>query len=226
MPRTITTATTQAPFPTPALDHLVVAARSLDEGVAVLQERLGVPLEPGGTHRTMGTHNALLLLDNGIYLEVIARHPRPPEPPRPRWFGLDLPAVRARLDKGPCLLHWVVRTPHIDRWAERFSALSGPVIPMSRGRFTWRISVPEDGSLPGDGLFPSCIRWQTEHPSAQLPDRSCRLLALEAVLPEQDRGVGAALAAAGLDRLLLRARGSPPALRARVVTPTGIHLIE
>ena len=33
-----------------ALDHLVVAARTLDEGAAWVEARLGVPMGPGGKH--------------------------------------------------------------------------------------------------------------------------------------------------------------------------------
>ena len=48
------------------LDHLVVAARDLDEGTAFVQNLLGVPLEPGGKHAAMGTHNRLLNLSGAL----------------------------------------------------------------------------------------------------------------------------------------------------------------
>jgi hypothetical protein len=37
----------------------------------------------------MGTHNRLLKLGEGFYLELIAIDPQAPPPGRPRWFGLD-----------------------------------------------------------------------------------------------------------------------------------------
>ena len=43
-----------------ALDHLVVAARTLEEGVAWVESRLGIAMGPGGKHAAMGTHNRLL----------------------------------------------------------------------------------------------------------------------------------------------------------------------
>lgn len=43
-----------------ALDHLVVAARTLEEGARWLEARTGVPTAPGGRHALMGTHNRLL----------------------------------------------------------------------------------------------------------------------------------------------------------------------
>jgi len=54
------------------LDHLTVAALSLDEGVAHVRRALGVEIPPGGAHPIMGTHNHLMQLGNSVFLEVIA----------------------------------------------------------------------------------------------------------------------------------------------------------
>ena len=69
-------------------DHLVVAAR-----VDYIEEKLGVVMPYGGQHPKMGTHNHLIQLGNGTFLEVIAIKPELPSPQRPRWFGLDDPLV-------------------------------------------------------------------------------------------------------------------------------------
>jgi hypothetical protein len=42
------------------VDHVVVAARSLQEGVAWCEQTLGVSPGPGGEHPLFGTHNRLL----------------------------------------------------------------------------------------------------------------------------------------------------------------------
>ena len=42
------------------LDHLVVMATTLDQGVAWCEATLGVTPGPGGEHPLMGTHNRLL----------------------------------------------------------------------------------------------------------------------------------------------------------------------
>ena len=42
------------------IDHLVVTAPSLAEGVAFVEQRLQVKMQPGGRHEGMGTHNAVL----------------------------------------------------------------------------------------------------------------------------------------------------------------------
>ena len=62
----------------------------------------------------MGTHNHLMRLGRGIFLELIAVNPAAPAPTRPRWYGLDDPFVRARLAEGPQLLTWVVNTPQLE----------------------------------------------------------------------------------------------------------------
>ena len=51
------------------LDHLVVAARSLDEGAAWCEATLGIVPGPGGKHPLMGTHNRLFPIASD-------RHPR------------------------------------------------------------------------------------------------------------------------------------------------------
>ena len=48
----------------------------------------------------MGTHNRVLGMAGGMYLEVIAIDPDAAAPERPRWFGLDEPAMRERLRGG------------------------------------------------------------------------------------------------------------------------------
>ena len=73
------------------LDHLVVACLDLDDGDAWLRRRLGVALAPGGRHTGWGTHNRLLQLGAGVYLELIAPDPDAPDPQGPRPFRLDDP---------------------------------------------------------------------------------------------------------------------------------------
>lgn len=160
------------------LDHLVVAARTLDEGRDWLEGRLGVTMQPGGEHPQFGTHNALLSLGEGAYLEVIAVNPAAPAPSRPRWFGLDTPEMQQRLAAGPALIHWVAAVPNLPPAPD--------VLELSRGDFRWRLTVPADGSLPAGGVQPSQIVWETPSPATRLPDSGVRLLHLRLGTPYPD----------------------------------------
>jgi hypothetical protein len=175
-----------------ALDHIVVAALSLDEGARWVKRRLHAPLDPGGQHLGLGTHNALLRLGSDTYLEVLAPDPAQPNPARPRLFGLDEPATRVSLAGGPRLLHWVVRADHVAAAAADLAAAAGLVpaaigVPtsMRRGDLAWVLTIPPDGSRPPMGL-PSVIDWGgAPHPCSRLPDRDVRLERLEIAAPAQ-----------------------------------------
>jgi hypothetical protein len=161
------------------VDHLVVAARTLEEGADWIEERFGVRPVPGGKHPLMGTHNCLLNLGPRVYLEVISIDPDAPPPTRARWFALDDPAMAKRLAGGPALIHWVVRTDVIDEEARR-SSDAIEVLATSRGPYRWRIGVPRDGHLPGGGSRPTFIQWEGDaHPGEALPQSGCALVGIE-----------------------------------------------
>ena len=96
------------------IDHFAIGTQSLDEGVAALQETLGVTVPRGGKHDAMSTHNCVMQSGNESFLELIAIDPEAPEPGRTRWFTLDDPATRARLAARPRALCWVVGTDDLD----------------------------------------------------------------------------------------------------------------
>ena len=204
-------------------DHLVLAARDLDIGAVWLEDRLGVRLTGGGKHARMGTHNRLLGLGEGLYLELIAIDPDAPSPVRLRWFDLDrpqlLPADRPRL------VHWVARSLDIRREAAVGGEDLGEILAMERGDYRWRITVPPDGHLPGSGLVPTLIQWDVPfHPADRLPESGCRLMKLEAFHPAPGR-IRASLAALGLAaRLDVHPCGGDelPQMVAYVRTPRGL----
>jgi hypothetical protein len=182
-----------------ALDHLVVAAATLEEGEDYVESRLGVRPLRGGKHIAMGTHNSLLKLGEKTYLEVIAIDPDGVAPGRPRWFGLDTAALRSAVLGAPRLIHWVARTDDIFAARRAFPVDCGEVHAMARGTFEWRITIPADGRLPGGGVLPTLIQWADErHPTDAMPDAGIRLVALAGAHPEPDaiRSVLAALSLA------------------------------
>src|SRR3954464_627628 len=112
-------------MPGARIDHLVVTAASLADGVEYVQRALGVAPQPGGEHVRMGTHNVLLRLGERVYLEVIAVDAGAPPPGRPRWFRLDEPdAVRL-----PRLATWAARTRDIRAAAAASTLPPGAIEP-------------------------------------------------------------------------------------------------
>lgn len=203
---------------TPRLDHLVVAAVALAEGVGYIEEQLGVAPEPGGRHERYGTHNALLSLGPDAYLEVIAVDPAAAEPSAPRWFALDTEELSDRLrTSGPTLIHWVVAVDTLDG----APAEHGTPVELSRGENRWSLTVPSDGSLPGGGVLPSLIEWHTPRPSTRLPDRGVRLRQLALATPDPEL-LTARLAALGLAHEATVIEAERPSLRAILQAPLGL----
>jgi hypothetical protein len=212
------------------LDHLVVAAASLEEGSHWLRERLGVPLQPGGRHAGWGTHNRLLQLGAGTYLELIAPDPEQPAPAGPRPFGLDSPELQARLAKRPRLVHFVVRTPRIEDAAHAIGYDPGPVMRMSRGALNWRITVPPDGRPAGGGLLPTLIQRDVDidtfHPARVLDASGVHLVELRITVPGDLRLLLAGLERDPRVRLASPGDGTPVGLSANVSTPLGRVLVD
>ncbi|KVE39255.1 VOC family protein [Burkholderia sp. TSV86] len=221
------------------LDHLVVAARTLDEGTRYVADTLGIEPAGGGAHASMRTHNRLFGLWGGAYLEVIAPDPDAPPPaageaPRPRLFGLDDPGTRARLEHGPYLAHWVARVERpceLGRWQRQYPARIARVVPMSRGDFHWRLTVPDDGALPawqhaGDGVLPSLIQWQdARHPSDTLPHGGIALKKLNGVHPRA-HALREQLAWLRAAHLIDIDACDTPALVAEFETPAGMRTLR
>jgi len=207
--------------PGATLDHLIVAAETLDQGEDYLESLLGARPQRGSKHVAMGTHNSLLKLGERRYLELIAIDPEAAAPERPRWFDLDRPAVRALLAQRPLLIHWAARTDDIDAARRSCPIDPGPVHGMARGSFRWRITIPDDGSRPGAGVLPTLIQWDdARHPADEMLDEGVRVTALAAAHPEPG-SMRAALAALALSETLKVTFDAAPRLAAMLTTRRG-----
>ena len=173
------------------IDHLVVAARSLDEGVAWCEATLGITPQAGGEHEQFGTHNRLFKIATPrypmAYFEIIAINPAASSQKRnanKRWFDLDHPALQASIAQEPALIHFVVNTSDIQLASNTWKAQgldTGPVVQAQRqtdkGMLQWQITVREDGQRLIGGTLPTLIQWgkpdDTEpmrlHPRNSLP---------------------------------------------------------
>lgn len=192
------------------LDHLVVTSTTLASGVDHVEQTLGQPMDGGGDHVAMGTHNRLMSLGPEDYLEVIAVNPAATAPGRPRFFDLD------NRTGAPRLTNWVMR---VDDLGEALAAAppgTGEGVALSRGPYAWRMAIPADGKLPFDGLFPSLIQWDSPHPAPAIPDGGARLVALTLTHPDAS-GLAAALAPFLVDDRVSVDEG-PVGLSARIDT--------
>lgn len=215
---------------TSMLDHLVIVAATLEQGEQYCADLLGVRPSGGGAHQHVGTHNRLLSLGPGLYLEVIAINPDAGPATVARWFGMDDPAVRQRIAASPALLTFVARTNDIAA-AQRALPELGPYREMSRGNLHWQITMAPDGKLREDGCLPPVIQWpESVHPSANLPDFNCRLVSLDVHHPDpvQLKQKWHQMGLSVDDRLQLHAAGprEPAHLIARISTPDGLKEIR
>jgi hypothetical protein len=205
-----------------ALDHLVLACDDLAEGVEYLTQLTGVAPQPGGKHPTMGTHNAVLKLGARTYLELIAIDPDAPTPARPRWFGLDDKALQATISERPHVIHWVASTHDIAADSARAPIPRGTIHAFTRGDFRWRLTVPDDGSLPGQGEAPTLIQWDSStHPADRLPASHVALVQLAGSHPAPD-SIRSDLKVLGLQDVLQVTYGAVPRLAAMLRTPRGL----
>jgi len=212
------------------LDHMMVLADTLAQGVAWCEATLGVVPAPGGQHPLFGTHNRLLALGGAAfaqaYLEIIAIDPAAGDPGRTRWFDMDDQRLRRQVRaQGPQLIHWVARVPELARAAAAWAALGlerGAVLPASRmtprGLLEWQITVREDGQRLLDGCLPTLIQWGAVHPADALPASGIALESLSLRHP-QAALLRAALDAVGLAGVAVEP--GPAALQARLATPRG-----
>lgn len=210
--------------PALALDHIAIAAARLDDGVDWFERLSGLRVPLGGRHPVMRTHNAVMSLGGGTYLEIIAIDADAGPAPRRRWFGLDDPLLRQRLAAdGPMLVAWVCRSADLDAALAASPVRLGEALAMSRGALTWRIAVPDDGALPLGGLMPVLIEWPPgPHACERMVDFGLRLerIVLRSSAPAllQER-----LASIGADGLadVRSTQSGKPALEAILACPDG-----
>ena len=223
---------------TARIDHLVIAARTLDEGVRWCEAIFGVAPAPGGVHPLMGTHNRLMKIATvdfpRTYFEIIAIDPKA----KPalaagshRWFDLDDALLQAGLARGgPQLVHFVAEVPDA---AAAVQALAhqridrGRVLEASRdtpaGRLAWQITVRDDGQRLMYGTLPTLIEWGAVHPTDSMAESGVRLRSLALSHPRAG-DLEAAIEAIGLSGVPVNT--GAPNLRAVFDTPRGTVTLD
>jgi hypothetical protein len=164
------------------IDHLVVVAQTLEQGVQWCEATLGIVPGTGGEHLLYGTHNRLFKIATPAhplaYLEIIAINPkavRAADAPAKRWFDMDDAAVAAAVAKEPRLVHFVASTDAIQEARSALKTLGidrGPAVHASRhsrrGLLQWQITVRDDGQRLFNGTLPTLIQWGKVHAAEPL----------------------------------------------------------
>ncbi len=128
-----------------ALDHVVIAVADLDRAVADYQS-LGFTVYPGGVHHGGVSHNALIVLGDGAYFEIIAfRQPATDN----RWW-------RVLTTSGEGIVDFAVLPENVDQDIQaarsRGLQLEGPVpggrLRLDGVRLDWQIVRPATTDLP------------------------------------------------------------------------------
>lgn len=198
------------------IDHLVLAAPSLESGIEQVHLLTGTAPVFGGRHEGAGTHNALLSLGAPTYLEVLA-----PDPEQPSTRS-------ALLGDGelttPRLHGFAVGCDDLDRAvselrAAGFAEVSDPFAMTRRqpdgSDLAWRLAFI--GGTVG-GARPFLISWGTTTSPADSTPVGGHLLALRAGDPEPT-AVARALEVLEIDVVV---EESPTRwLRATIETPAG-----
>lgn len=223
------------------IDHLVVVAKTLDQGVQWCEATFGITPGPGGEHAQFGTHNRLFKIATPAhplaYLEIIAIHTgatRPSTAPRKRWFDMDDAALQAAVTREPRLVHFVANCDDIQAGRAALKALDidrGPAMQASRhsrrGLLQWQITVREDGQRLFDGALPSLIQWGKPgasdplrlHPRNSLPRSGVSLQSIAVTHPSADK-LRLAYAAIGLAGVTVEP--GPANITATLQSPRGV----
>jgi hypothetical protein len=93
---------------------------------------------------------------------------------------------------------------------------------VERGAFRWRITIADDGHLPGDGIVPTLIQWDVaQHPADGMPDSGVQLAALAGAHPDA-AAIRAALARLALGDTVKVTFAATPKLAAMLQTRRGV----
>jgi hypothetical protein len=203
------------------LDHIVIGARTLEQGVSYVKKSLGSEPYGGGRHLSQGTHNKIMRLGDDVYLEVIA--PDPNSDVKPKWFSLSDEKLLESLAESPRLIAYVAQTDGLKTLLETTKYPLEPR-PAQRDTLRWHFGFTADGKLLADGLLPYLIQWESDHPAWTMKDSGCSLVRLQGVHPEVAT-IQQTLQSLGFSDITLQ-YGDTPKLKAVLKTLDGLRVLE
>lgn len=186
------------------IDHIVYGVGNLTKGMEKLHQLTGVQPTPGGKHLEFGTHNALLGLGQGVYLELIALDPENRKAQN-KWMGMELLA-------SPKVIRWAIKSDDIIMQAKILAEYKEELGIIKKGRrrrpdgseLSWKLTLPESSSEveicpflidwgdsvhPADGLSSQCSisNMTFFHPKPKLSQNVLDLLSYDSKIIESKK---------------------------------------
>ena len=200
---------------TAALDHFVVAISDLTDGMTEFERLTGVRPAFGGEHGDFGTHNALVSLRPGLYLEILS--------PRP---GIQVHHLLREIADADVLtpFMWAVATSDIEATSRVLVAseyrmrdvISANRITPDGIAFRWTALFFDEPTLANAPFF---IEWHdaSAHPSESAPV-GCELASFSIIDPRA-RDLRRVLDTIDLEANVVA--GTPARMRIELHTPNG-----
>jgi len=167
------------------LDHVVIAANTLEEGTSYIENKLHIKLSEVGYHSDMGTHNRVVKISKSVYLEVISVDPNCVDLKSKRWFNLDNLKLQSKLRNSPRVIGYV-----IENGDTKILKYYEPFFSVSRGEYKWKFAMPRiNSSILADqfylsGIIPSLINWESEKPIIKMQDNHLNLKKIHVLFTE------------------------------------------
>jgi hypothetical protein len=114
------------------IDHVIYGTSDLAAAARLVEEAVGVAAVAGGHHEGLGTHNQIVPLSDGTYIELLALADADEASRSP--LGV---ALQAAIAAGDGLLGWAVGVHDLDAAAAR---LGTPISSISREGMTARLT--------------------------------------------------------------------------------------
>ena len=207
---------------TTKIDHLILGINDLDRGIELFAQKTGITPRFGGHHPDLGTHNALVSLGNGAYLEILA--PKDKSVPTKAPFN----GLENFNQLTPC--GWAITVSDIDIIIDELSGLGSKVmgpVPGSRKSsegitLQWRAAFIQSDDGPTINPFFSNWSELTIHPSITEPG-GCTLNDFE-ISGSEDEPLIKLLRSMSLNFRLTPSVDTPPAtlLGLSLHSPAGI----
>jgi hypothetical protein len=202
------------------IDHLVYTTPNLEIAIIDLEAKLGVRPIFGGYHDTQGTKNALVNLNNGAYLEILAADDNNTAISPPRWMGVDV-LTKAQMTR------WALKSEDLSgdsQILKQHDEEMGTIFAGSRQNaagdwLRWEMILPLP--TPEVELAPFFVDWRTSdvHPHDVLPDMGCSLVELHATHPEPKM---VTMLLQQLGAKIQVEKGEQITLRAKIKCPRGV----